>query len=139
MEINEEMQKEILESKNKHMLGDQVVDVKKVTPYEYKLIMGVVQQLPGILYTSFTEFFLNEDKQSVFITLMSAGDIAMDEIIEVTSLLTKLDKDYIEKQTGLDELVHYLFKLSKRNSLDTVIKNMVSPLLNKIKETQVEA
>ena len=129
MSIREDKRIEILESKNKHLLGQQIVEIKKITPNQYKLIMNVVENLPGLLYTSFTQYFINEDKKDVIVTFLTAGQLAMDEIISVTSTLTGIDKDYLGNETGTDELIEYLFKLSKFNSLDKVIKNLISPLL----------
>lgn len=139
IEISEEQLKEIYESKNKCMLGKHVVDVKKVTPFQYKKIMGVINQLPTLLVNTFYNLYNSidiEEETDILHLFMLSGNVALDELIHVTNILTNIDEDTILNEVPIEDLVLYLHKLIKYNSLDKAIKNYLSPLLKRVKEIQ---
>lgn len=46
----------------------------------------------------------------------------MDEIVEITSLLSGVDAEYIREEVGTDEIIEYITLTVKRNRLDSQAK-----------------
>lgn len=99
------------------------VEIKKITPANWKTLFSTVDKLPGLVIQVFSA-----PAGSFYMTVIQALDIALDEIIEVVSVMTGIDKDYIANNVGLDELVEYITRMVKHNRLDSIAKNVKSLL-----------
>ncbi|TYS60472.1 hypothetical protein FZC76_21610 [Sutcliffiella horikoshii] len=105
------------------LLGSKRAKVKKVTPEVFLELMKTIETLPGlILRVAVTP------KEHMMETAIIAGEIAMDDLLAITSVLSGIDQDYLRKEAGLSELVDYLTKTYKKNDFFTMIKNVKSLL-----------
>jgi hypothetical protein len=133
MKIDETKKQEILELNNKCILGEHVVDVKKLTPSQYKKVIAVVDCLPDVVFQTFTKYLFSENKGELFVELLVSAEMVMDEIVSVTSVLTGLEENHINEEIPLVDITRYFVKLIELNNLDKAIKNMLSPLLKVMK------
>lgn len=99
-------------------LGGKPAKVSKLTPAKFKEISSVVENLPGYVAQV---ILAPKDQFSAY--LYSAIDLAMDEIIDVISILSGIDAEYIHENAGIDEIAEYLIKTLEKNDLSSVIKN----------------
>lgn len=113
---------------NQLYLGEKRVEVRKLTPKVWKEVFGRLDKLPGVIMQ-----VMLAPKEDFYGYVISACDLAIDEVVELVSVLSGLDKKYISEKVGLDEIVMYLVKTIKKNNLNDVIKNVKSLLL---KETE---
>lgn len=104
-------------------LGDKKVEIKKLTPVLWKKLFETVDRLPGLIVQ-----VMLAPKNEFYSYVISAAEIAMDEVIQVVSVLSDLDVDYISEKAGLDEIINYLVKTIKKNNLQDVVKNFKSLL-----------
>jgi hypothetical protein len=106
-------------------LGEKRVEINKLTPKRWRQLFATIDTLPGLIVQVITA-----PQEDFYAYVVSACDIALDEVVKVVAVLSELDEDYINDNVGVDELVQYLLRTSKRNNLNEVIKN-VSSLLPK--------
>lgn len=107
------------------LLGNKRAKVRKVTPEVFLELMKTIETLPGlILRVAVTP------KENMMETAIIAGEIAMDDLLAITSVLSGIEQDYLRKEAGLSELVDYLTKTYKKNDFFTMIKNVKSLLPN---------
>ncbi|WP_431819266.1 hypothetical protein LWL40_27480 (plasmid) [Bacillus thuringiensis] len=105
-------------------LGEKTVRIRKVTPAEYKELMAVIGNLPNMIVQVIQA---PEDEKLAYI--MSALDVGMDDLINVTSTLTNIDTKYLaEEGVGLDEIVEYVTQMAKYNDIGKIVKNLISLL-----------
>ncbi|XKH51314.1 hypothetical protein LG275_03715 [Chryseomicrobium palamuruense] len=110
-------------NKDTVLLGNKRVEVKKITPAVWKQLFTSLDQLPLLILTVFQA---PKDKQSAY--FLEAINLALDEVLEITHVITRIDKDYLEKEVGIDELAEYFVMTFKKNRLDTIPKNLKSLL-----------
>ena len=118
--------REKLLNENEMYLGNKKIEVTKLTPAKWKRLFGTIDTLPGLIVQ-----ILVAPQENFYMTVVQAIDIAMDEVIEVVSILTEVDSSYIKENVGIDELIEYLAKAAKRNRLDSAVKNLKSLLPEK--------
>lgn len=117
------MFKRVFAKENEVMLGDKKVKIEKVTPKKWKEIFGVIDTLPNLIIRVITA-----PRQDFVAYLLSAIEFGMDEIIEVVSVLTGIDRDYLHNEVGVDEIIEYFTKMAEHNNLERVLKNVKSLL-----------
>jgi hypothetical protein len=61
-------------------------------------------------------------------TVFAAVEIAMDEFVSVVSVLSGFDRDFIEKEAGITEIVDYIILTAKKNNFAETVKNVKSLL-----------
>lgn len=105
------------------MLGDKRVKIEKLTIAKWRELFEVVDKLPGLIVQ-----VLTAPSDDFYAYVVTALDIAADEITKIVSVLSGVDSEYLQENVGVDELFEYLAKTVKRNRLDGVVKNVQSLL-----------
>jgi hypothetical protein len=120
--------KEILNKTNKNemILGKKKVEIPKLTPEKWKKLFGAVDNLPGLIIQ-----VIGAPKEDFYAYVVEALNLALDEVIEIVSVLTEVEPEYLNKHVGLEELFEYLQRTVKRNRLDSIAKNAKSLLPKK--------
>ncbi|MED3275396.1 hypothetical protein BK703_16880 [Bacillus thuringiensis serovar silo] len=105
-------------------LGEKTVRIRKVTPAEYKELMAVIGNLPNLIVQ-----VVQAPEEERLTYIMTALDVGMDDLINVTSTLSNIDADYLTSEgVGLDEIVEYVTQMAKFNEIGKTIKNLASLL-----------
>lgn len=115
------------------LLGDKKVAVKKLTPALWKKVFGAMDKLPGVAIQVF-----NAPKEDMAAYLLQAFDVVQEELIEIISLVSDIDADYLHNNAGMDELIEYVFLTIKKNRLDQTAKNLKGLLKQPEAETPTE-
>lgn len=105
-------------NENEMMLGEKRVRIEKLTIAKWRQLFEVVDKLPGLIVQ-----ILTAPKDDFYAYVITALDLALDEIALIVSVLSGLDVDYINENVGVDELFEYLAKTVKKNRLEDVVKN----------------
>ncbi|MEH7223852.1 hypothetical protein V7112_08525 [Bacillus sp. JJ1566] len=121
--------KDTLTNENNLYLGDKKVEVKKLTPGMWKKLFSTIDQLPGLIVQ-----VILAPKENFYAYVVQACEIAMDEVVQIVSVLSGIDAEYLEEKAGLDEIIKYLVKTIKKNNLQDAVKNVKSLLPQKPKE-----
>lgn len=112
------------------MLGEKRVKIEKLTIAKWRELFEVVDKLPGLIVQ-----VLTASSEDFYAYVVTALDLAADEISQIVSVLSGVEAEYLQESVGVDELVEYLAKTVKRNRLDSVVKNVQS-LLPKAKKEE---
>ncbi len=118
--------KEDLLHENEMYLHEKRVEISKLTPVKWKKLFGTIDTLPGIV----AQVIMSSGTDNYFATILTALDLALDEVIVVVALLADVDEDYINENVGIDEIIEYLKRTVELNRLDTAVKNVKSLLPN---------
>jgi len=110
-------------NENEMMFGEQRVKIEKLTIAKWRQLFETVDKLPGLIVQ-----VLSAPKEDFYAYVLTALNIALDEIAEIVAVLTGLEAEYITENVGVDELFEYLFRTVKRNRLEDVVKNVKSLL-----------
>jgi hypothetical protein len=110
-------------NENEMMLGDKRVRIEKLTIAKWRQLFEVVDKLPGLIVQ-----ILTAPKDDFYAYVITALDLAFDEIALIVSVLSGLDVEYITENVGVDELFEYIAKTVKKNRLEDVVKNAKSLL-----------
>ncbi|WP_242634659.1 hypothetical protein [Bacillus timonensis] len=121
--------KNALTNENSLYLGDKKVEVKKLTPAMWKKLFSTIDQLPGLIVQ-----VLLAPKENFYPYVVQACEIAMDEVVQIVSVLSGIDQEYLNKNAGLDEIIKYLVRTIQKNNLQDTVKNVKSLLPQKAKE-----
>jgi hypothetical protein len=105
------------------MLGEKRVKINKLTPEKWRELFEVVDKLPGIIVQIITA-----PQDDFYAYVINGVDIALDELIRITAILSGVDEAYIHTNAGVDEIFEYLARTVKKNRLDSVVKNAKSLL-----------
>lgn len=112
-------------NENETYLGDKRVRIEKLTIAKWRKLFETVDKLPGLILQ-----VLTAPQENFYEYVLTALDLALEEVAQVVSVLSGLDFDYIVEHVGIDEQVEYLAKTVKLNRLDAVAKNVKSLLPN---------
>jgi hypothetical protein len=110
-------------NENEMHLGDKRVKIEKLTIVKWRQLFETVDKLPGLIVQ-----VLSAPKEDFYTYVITALDLAFEEVAQIISVLSGLDVKYIEENVGVDELFEYLFRTVKRNRLEDVAKNVKSLL-----------
>ncbi|WP_240390609.1 hypothetical protein [Bacillus sp. Y1] len=110
-------------NENEMVLGEKRVRIEKLTINKWRQLFEVVDKLPGLIVQ-----ILTAPKDDFYAYVITALDLAFEEIALIVSVLSGLDVDYINENVGVDELFEYLAKTVKKNRLEDVVKNAKSLL-----------
>jgi hypothetical protein len=105
------------------MLGEKRVKIEKLTIAKWRELFEVVDKLPGLIVQ-----VLTAPSDDFYAYVVTALDLATDEITKIVSVLSGVDSEYLQETVGVDELFEYLAKTVKRNRLEGVVKNVQSLL-----------
>jgi hypothetical protein len=104
-------------------LGEKRVKIEKLTIVKWRELFGTVDKLPGLIVQ-----VLSAPQSDFYAYVITALDIAFDEIAQVVSVLSNVEAEYLTENVGVDELFEYIAKTVKRNRLDDAVKNVKSLL-----------
>lgn len=104
-------------------IGDKSVKVKKITIAQWKELFSVVDSLPSLIIDVVTS-----PKEERTAYLVVAAHHSLDDLAEVISVLTGLDRDYIVNNAALDEILEYFTMMAKVNNFEEIAKNIKSVL-----------
>lgn len=110
-------------NENEMLLGEKRVKIEKLTIAKWRQLFETVDKLPGLIVQVFSA-----PPEEFYAYILSALDLAFDEIAQVVSVLSGVEAEYITEHVGIDELVEYVAKTVKRNRLDEMGKNVKSLL-----------
>lgn len=105
------------------LLGGEKVEIVKLTPKKWKLVINSISTLPTMIVT-----VLQAPKDQVAEYLFHAFEMSQGEIVEAVHKVTGLEKEFLEDQVGLDEIIEYVVRVFKKNRLDQLGKNLQSLL-----------
>lgn len=111
------------QNENQMFLHEKKVEIPKLTPDRWKKLFDKVDMLPGLIVQ-----VLLAPKDDFYPTVISAVQLAMDEVTEMVAILSDLDVEYVRKNVGLHEIIEFLVKTVKRNQLGEMVKNLKSLL-----------
>ena len=104
-------------------LGEKRVSINKLTPNRWRTLFDTIDTLPGLILQVITA-----PQENFHAYLISACELAIDEVVKVVAVLSDVDEDYLNEYVGLDEMVEYLSRTAKRNNLADTVKNVTSLL-----------
>lgn len=110
-------------NENEMYLGEKRVKIQKLTIAKWRQLFEVVEKLPGLIIQ-----ILTAPKEDFYAYVITAMDLAFDEVAQIVSVLSGLDVKYIEENVGVDELFEYFSRTVKHNRLEDVAKNVKSLL-----------
>lgn len=113
-------------------LHEKKVEIPKLTPDRWKQLFEKVDMLPGLIVQ-----VLLAPKDDFYPTVISAIQLAMDEVTEMVAILSDLDVEYVRRNVALHEIIEFLVKTVKRNQLGEMAKNLKS-LLPKTEKQKAE-
>ena len=105
------------------MLGEKRVKIEKLTIVKWRELFDTVDKLPGLIVQ-----VLSAPKEDFYTYVITAIDLAFEEVAQIISVLSGLEVEYLQENVGVDELFEYLFRTVKRNRLEDVAKNVKSLL-----------
>ncbi len=108
---------------NKLYIGDKPVSVGKITIKQWKQLFGTIEALPQLILDVMSA--PENEKSAYFIVALERS---FDEIVDIVSVLTEIDSDYIEDNASIDQLIAYFTEVAKVNDFSGVIKNVKSVL-----------
>ncbi|MEK3821367.1 hypothetical protein MKY20_20040 [Cytobacillus sp. FSL W8-0315] len=111
---------------NEMYLHEKKVEIPKLTPDRWKKLFEKVDMLPGLIVQ-----VLLAPKKDFYTVVVSACQLALDEVTEIVALLSEVEVDYIRKNVALHEIIEFLTKTVQRNKLDEMAKNLKSLLPQK--------
>ncbi|WP_068616599.1 hypothetical protein [Paenibacillus tuaregi] len=104
-------------------IGGKSVKVSKITIAQWRELLSVIHALPQLLITVMTA--APEDRLPYFLV---AIEKSLTDVVNVVSVLTELDAEWIENNAGVDELVAYFVAVAKANNFGELLKNGQSAL-----------
>lgn len=110
-------------NENQMFLHEKKVEIPKLTPDRWKQLFEKVDMLPGLIVQ-----VLLAPKEDFYSIVVSAAQLAMDEVTEMVAILSDLEVEYVRKNVGLHEIIEFLVKTVKRNQLGDMAKNLKSLL-----------
>lgn len=111
-------------SKDVILLGNKKAEIKKLTPALWKKVFSSLDTIPGLVMS-----LIQAPKEDLAVYLIQAFDMALDEMLDIISVLTDIEKEYLHDEAGLDDLIEYLTLTIKKNRIDQTAKNLKSLLL----------
>ncbi len=112
-------------NENEMYLGDKRVRIEKLTIVKWRQLFEAVDKLPGLIVQ-----VLTAPQENFYAYVLTAFNLALDEVAHVVAVLSGIDYEYILENVGIDEQIEYLARTVKRNRLDSVAKNVQSLLPN---------
>jgi hypothetical protein len=113
----------LLTNENHMLLHEKKVEIPKLTPDRWKRLFEKVDMLPGLIVQ-----VLLAPKEDFYTVVVSACQLALDEVTEMVALLSDVDVEYIRKNVALHEIIEFMTRTVQRNKLDEMAKNLKSLL-----------
>lgn len=100
-------------------IGGKSVKVRKITVAQWRELFTVIESLPQLLITVATA---PPAERLPF--LIVAIEKSLSDVVNVVSVLTGLDADWIENNAGVDELVAFFVETARVNNFGEMLKNV---------------
>lgn len=110
-----------LAKKEKVRLGNKFVEVPKLTRTRLKKLTDHIGTIGDYLVKL---FMTPENDRAVYI--VAAADVAIDEIYELTSILSDLPLEYLDEHASIAECAEFLRLTWERNDMNEALKNFGS-------------
>ncbi|MDR9852893.1 hypothetical protein RJP21_04665 [Paenibacillus sp. VCA1] len=110
-------------------IGGKSVKVGKITVAQWRELFTVVETLPQLLITVLTA--PPDDRLPMFVV---AIEKSLTDVVNVVSILTGIDSEWIENNAGIDELTTFFVETARVNNFGDLLKN-VRGALNLAKAT----
>lgn len=104
-------------------IGKDLVTVSKITISQWKQLFTVIETLPALIVD--VMLAPKEERVAYFVLALERS---FDEIVLITSILTGIAADDIEKNASLDQLLEYFVQVAKVNDFNSILKNVKSVL-----------
>jgi len=104
-------------------LGDKKVQTPKLTPKKWKELFQVVENLPNLIIK-----VAMSPREDFAAYVLSALDIAIDEMIDITAVLTEIDRQYLHEEATVPQIIEFFTKTVQKNDLASAVKNVRSLL-----------
>lgn len=111
-----------LAPENTMYLGEKLVEVVKVTPEMFKKLSRVMENIPAFAF----KLMNVADEETFQAYLIAAMDFIADEAVEVTHVLTGIEKEYLSNNVGISDIFQYLKAVADRNDITALVKNLMS-------------
>jgi len=100
-------------------LGKKQVEIPKLTRARLKKLTEHIGTIGDFLVKL---FLTPENERAVFI--VAAADVAIDEIYELTSLLSDLPIEYLDEHASIAECTNFLRLTWERNDMNAALGNL---------------
>ena len=100
-------------------IGGKSVKVGKITIAQWRELFTVVETLPQLLLT--VTAAAPEDRLPY---LVVAIEKSLSDVVNVVSVLTEIDAEWIENNAGVDELVTFFVETARANNFGQLLKNV---------------
>lgn len=104
-------------------IGGKSVKVRKITIAQWRELFTVIETLPQLLITVTTAAPADRLPMLVVAIEKSLGDI-----VNVVSVLTEIDAEWIENNVGVDELITFFVETARVNNFGALLKNVQGAL-----------
>lgn len=100
-------------------IGGKSVKVRKITIAQWRELFTVIESLPQLLITVATA--APADRLPFLIV---AVEKSLSDVVNVVSVLTELDAEWIENNAGVDELIAFFVETARVNNFGELLKNV---------------
>lgn len=104
-------------------IGGKSVKVRKITIAQWRELFTVIESLPQLLITVTTA--APSDRLPM---LVVAIEKSLGDIVNVVSVLTEIDAEWIENNAGVDELITFFVETARVNNFGALLKNVQGAL-----------
>lgn len=104
-------------------IGGKSVKVGKITIAQWRELFSVVQALPQLLITVTTA--APADRLPFFLV---AIEKSLADVVNVVSVLSGLEPEWVENNAGVDELVTFFVETARVNNFGDLLKNVQGAL-----------
>jgi hypothetical protein len=105
--------------KDRVQLGDKRIEIPKLTRARLKKLTDHI----GTIGDYLVKLFLTPENERV-VFIVAAADIAIDEIYELTALLSDLPIEYLDEHASLAECAEYLRLTWEKNDINKALGNV---------------
>jgi hypothetical protein len=106
-------------SKDRVQLGKKKIEVPKLTRARLKKLTDHIGTIGELLVKL---FLTPENDRAVFI--VASADVAIDEIYELTALLSDLPAEYLDEHASIGECAEFLRQVWERNDMNNALGNI---------------
>lgn len=100
-------------------IGGKSVKIRKITVAQWRELFTVIETLPQVLLTIITAAPAERLPY-----LVVAIEKSISDVVNVVSVLTELDADWIENNASVDELVTFFVETARVNNFGEMLKNV---------------
>jgi hypothetical protein len=100
-------------------IGGKPVKVRKITVAQWRELFTVIETLPQLLITVTTA--APADRLPMLIV---AIEKSLSDVVNVVSVLTEIDAEWIENNAGVDELITFFVETARVNNFGELLKNV---------------